>query len=284
MSDLIRDEGVTHYCAVSIVHTTLMDVPPLWREDLRGPMRDTVANAPPPAAVLAWMEAVGFRLTHVYGLAGVCDPTAICVERDEWRTLPEHDRATMKTRQGVWYHPQSQVTALDPETVRPVSADDETVSEITFRGNICMEGYLKNEKATCGIFAGSWLHTSDLGVYMPDDYIRIRDRSKDIIISGGESISGVEVEDTLCRHPTVLAAVVVAQSGAKWGETSHIFVGLRDGATVIVEDLIAHCETLLAGFKTLKAVFFGLLPRASMGKIQRCESRCKARSISAIDV
>lgn len=282
--DLMRDEGVTHYCAAPIVHTTLVNAPPSWREGLRGPVRGMVAGAPPPAAVLAQMEAMGFELTHVYGLTEVYGPAAVCAEQDEWRTLPEHDRATMKARQGVRYHLQSQVAVLNPETMQPVPADGETIGEIMFRGNICMKGYLKNEKATREAFAGGWFHTGDLGVCMPDGYIKIKDRSKDIIISGGENISSVEVEDALYRHPAVLAAAVVAQPDAKWGETPCAFVELKDGATATAEDLIAHCKTLLAGFKVPKAVFFGPLPKTSTGKIQKYELRRKVKSTSAIDV
>ena len=282
--DLMRDEGVTHYCAAPIVHTALVNAPPSWREGLRGPVRGMVAGAPPPAAVLAQMEAMGFELTHVYGLTEVYGPAAVCAEQDEWRTLPEHDRATMKARQGVRYHLQSQVAVLDPETMQLVPADGETIGEIMFRGNICMKGYLKNEKATREAFAGGWFHTGDLGVCMPDGYIKIKDRSKDIIISGGENISSVEVEDALYRHPAVLAAAVVAQPDAKWGETPCAFVELKDGATATAEDLIAHCKTLLAGFKVPKAVFFGPLPKTSTGKIQKYELRRKVNSTSAIDV
>ncbi|PVY79593.1 fatty-acyl-CoA synthase [Cupriavidus alkaliphilus] len=282
--DLMRDEGVTHYCAAPIVHTALVNAPAAWREGVRGPVRGMVAGAPPPAAVLAQMEAMGFELTHVYGLTEVYGPAAVCAEQDDWSALSEQDRAVKKARQGVRYHLQSQVAVLDPDSMQPVPADGETIGEIMFRGNICMKGYLKNEKATREAFGGGWFHTGDLGVCMPDGYIKIKDRSKDIIISGGENISSVEVEDALYRHPAVLAAAVVAQPDAKWGETPCAFVELKDAASVSAEELIAHCRTLLAGFKVPKAVYFGPLPKTSTGKIQKFELRRKVKSDSAIDV
>ena len=178
----------------------------------------------------------------------------------------------------------AQVQVLEPESLAKVPADGETIGEVMFRGNIVMKGYLKNPKATQEAFAGGWFHTGDLAVMYPDGYVKIKDRSKDIIISGGENISSVEVEDALYRHPAVLAAAVVAQPDAKWGETPCAFVELKDGATATAEDLIAHCKTLLAGFKVPKAVFFGPLPKTSTGKIQKYELRRKVKSTSAIDV
>lgn len=282
--DLMRAEGVTHYCAAPIVHTALVSAPAAWREGLRGPVRGMVAGAPPPAAVLAQMEQMGFDLSHVYGLTEVYGPAAACAEQDDWQTLSMEERAVLKARQGVRYHLQSGVAVLDPDTMQPVPRDGETIGEIMFRGNICMKGYLKNDRATRDAFAGGWFHTGDLGVCMPDGYIKIKDRSKDIIISGGENISSVEVEDAIYRHPAVMAAAVVAQPDSKWGETPCAFVELKDGATATAEELIAHCRTLLAGFKVPKAVYFGPLPKTSTGKIQKFELRRQLQSTSAIDV
>jgi len=282
--DLMRDEGVTHYCAAPIVHTALVSAPPAWREGLRGPVRGMVAGAPPPAAVLAQMEAMGFELSHVYGLTEVYGPAAACAEQDEWRALSTEERAVLKARQGVRYHLQAGVTVLDPDTMQPVPRDGETIGEIMFRGNICMKGYLKNDRATREAFAGGWFHTGDLGVLMPDGYIKIKDRSKDIIISGGENISSVEVEDAIYRHPAVMAVAVVAQPDSKWGETPCAFVELKDGADATAEQIIAHCRTLLAGFKVPKAVYFGPLPKPSTGKIQKFELRKQLKSNAAIDV
>lgn len=282
--DLMRDEGVTHYCAAPIVHTALVNAQPAWREGLRGTVRGMVAGAPPPAAVLAQMEAMGFELTHVYGLTETYGPAAVCAEQADWAGLSQEDRATKKARQGVRYHLQTEVAVLDPVTMLPVASDGEEIGEIMFRGNICMKGYLKNEKATREAFAGGWFHTGDLGVCTPDGYVKIKDRSKDIIISGGENISSVEVEDAIYRHPAVLAVAVVAQPDAKWGETPCAFVELKDGASATAEELIAHCRSLLAGFKVPKAVYFGPLPKTSTGKIQKFELRKKVKSDTAIDV
>ncbi|MFJ1258471.1 acyl-CoA synthetase [Cupriavidus sp. CuC1] len=282
--DLMREEGVTHYCAAPIVHTALVNAQPAWREGLRGPVRGMVAGAPPPAAVLAQMEAMGFELTHVYGLTETYGPAAVCAEQADWAGLSQEDRATKKARQGVRYHLQTEVAVLDPVTMLPVASDGEEIGEIMFRGNICMKGYLKNEKATREAFAGGWFHTGDLGVCTPDGYVKIKDRSKDIIISGGENISSVEVEDAIYRHPAVLAVAVVAQPDAKWGETPCAFVELKDGASATAEELIAHCRSLLAGFKVPKAVYFGPLPKTSTGKIQKFELRKKVKSDAAIDV
>lgn len=282
--DLMRDEGVTHYCAAPIVHTALVSAPATWREGLRGPVRGMVAGAPPPAAVLAQMEQMGFELSHVYGLTEVYGPAAACAEQDAWRDVSMEERAVLKARQGVRYHLQAGVAVLDPDTMQPVPRDGETIGEIMFRGNICMKGYLKNDRATREAFAGGWFHTGDLGVCMPDGYIKIKDRSKDIIISGGENISSVEVEDAIYRHPAVMAAAVVAQPDTRWGETPCAFVELKDGASATAEEIIAHCRTLLAGFKVPKAVYFGPLPKTSTGKIQKFELRRQLQSAAAIDV
>ena len=282
--DLIAEHGITHYCAAPIVHAALANAPEGWRAGIRGPVKAMVAGAPPPAAVLAKMEAMQFELTHVYGLTEVYGPAAVCAEQDEWNALSVDQRAVQKSRQGVRYHLQSGVTVLSPDTMEPVAADGEEIGEIMFRGNICMKGYLKNDKATQEAFAGGWFHTGDLGVMNADGYIKIKDRSKDIIISGGENISSVEVEDVLYRHPAVLAAAVVAQPDEKWGETPCAFVELKDGANIDAAELTEFCRGHLAGFKVPKAIYFGPLPKTSTGKIQKFELRKRMKSDSAINV
>ncbi|MGL5181705.1 acyl-CoA synthetase [Herbaspirillum huttiense] len=282
--DLIAEHGITHYCAAPIVHAALANAPEGWRAGIRGPVKAMVAGAPPPAAVLAKMEAMQFELTHVYGLTEVYGPAAVCAEQDEWSTLSVDQRAVQKSRQGVRYHLQSGVTVLSPDTMEPVAADGEEIGEIMFRGNICMKGYLKNDKATQEAFAGGWFHTGDLGVMNADGYIKIKDRSKDIIISGGENISSVEVEDVLYRHPAVLAAAVVAQPDEKWGETPCAFVELKDGANIDAAELTEFCRGHLAVFKVPKAIYFGPLPKTSTGKIQKFELRKRMKSDSAINV
>jgi fatty-acyl-CoA synthase len=275
--DLMREHGVTHYCGAPIVHATLANAPAEWREGLSGKVRGMVAGAPPPAAVLARMEEMDFDLVHVYGLTETYGPAAVCAEQADWPGLDTHQRAVLKSRQGVRYHMQTEVNVLDPDTMQPVACDGAETGEIMFKGNICMKGYLKNEQATRDAFAGGWFHTGDLAVRTPDGYIKITDRSKDIIISGGENISSVEVEDTLYRHPAVLAVAVVAQPDEKWGETPCAFVELREGASVDAAELMAFCRLHLAPFKTPKAVFFGALPKTSTGKIQKFELRKRVR-------
>ena len=282
--DLIKAEKITHYCAAPIVHAALANAPVAWRDGIQGTVRGMVAGAPPPAAVLAKMEEMGFDLVHVYGLTETYGPAAVCAEQASWNDLSVDARASMKSHQGVRYHLQTAIAVLNPLTMKPVAANGNEIGEIMFRGNICMKGYLKNEKATQEAFEGGWFHTGDLGVCTADGYIKIKDRSKDIIISGGENISSVEVEEALYRHPEVLAAAVVAQPDEKWGETPCAFVELKDGATVTAEELIAFCKNILAGFKTPKAIYFGPLPKTSTGKIQKFELRKKMQSQAAIDV
>ena len=282
--DAIRAHGVTHYCGAPIVHGLLVNAPAEMKAGVPAGVKAMVAGAAPPASMIEGMEQMGFDLTHVYGLTEVYGPATVCAKHADWDALDIGERARLNARQGVRYHLERDVRVLDPETMAPVPMDGETMGEIMFRGNIAMKGYLKNPQATQEAFAGGWFHSGDLAVQYPDGYIKIKDRSKDIIISGGENISSVEVEDALYRHPAVLAAAVVAQPDAKWGETPCAFVELKDGATATAEDLIAHCKTLLAGFKVPKAVFFGPLPKTSTGKIQKYELRRKVKSTSAIDV
>ena len=282
--ELMRELRVTHYCAAPIVHAALANAPTGWRDGIDWTVRGMVAGAPPPAAMLARIEAMGFDLIHSYGLTEVYGPASICAEQEDWATLPQDQRAVLKSRQGVRYHLQNAVAVLDPDTMQPVAADGQQIGEIMFRGNICMKGYLKNDKATREAFAGGWFHTGDLGVQYPDGYIKLKDRSKDIIISGGENISSVEVEDALYHHPQVLAAAVIAQPDEKWGETPCAFVELREEASVTAEELMAFCRQHLAGFKVPKAIYFGPLPRTSTGKIQKFELRKRMQSDKAIDV
>ena len=282
--DLIRNERVTHYCGAPIVHNMLVNAPDAQKAGITHRVSAMVAGAAPPAALIESLERLGFDLTHVYGLTEVYGPAAVCAHQADWSTLDIAERARLNARQGVPYHLEDAVTVLDPDTMQPVPADGETIGEIMFRGNIAMKGYLKNPTATQEAFRGGWFHTGDLGVLYPDGYIRIKDRSKDIIISGGENISSIEVEDVLYRHPDVLAAAVVAKPDPRWGETPCAFVELKAGATVTAEALIAHCKVHLAGFKVPRAVEFCELPKTSTGKIQKFELRKRAGSVQAIDV
>jgi len=281
--DAIRQHGVTHYCGAPIVQSLLVNAPAAWKEGVPAGVKAMVAGAAPPAAMIEGMEQLGFDLTHVYGLTEVYGPATVCAKHEAWDSLDIGERARLNARQGVRYHLQRAACVLDPETMQPVPRDGETMGEIMFRGNIAMKGYLKNPKATQEAFAGGWFHSGDLAVQYPDGYIRIRDRSKDIIISGGENISSIEVEDVLYRHPDVLAAAVVARPDPKWGETPCAFVELKAGAQATAEDIVAHCKKHLAGFKVPRAVVFGELPKTSTGKIQKFELRRQAGSAAAID-
>ncbi|WP_321895242.1 acyl-CoA synthetase [Paraburkholderia heleia] len=282
--DLIRSERVTHYCGAPIVQGALADAPAEYRAGIDHTVHTMVAGAPPAPAVIAKMKAIGIELTHVYGLTEVYGPAAVCAVQARWQTLPDEEQARLAARQGVRYHLQSGVSVRHAQTMEPVPADGETLGEIMFRGNICMKGYLKNERATEEAFRGGWFHTGDLGVMTPDGYVRITDRSKDIIISGGENISSIEVEDTLYRHPAVALAAVVAMPDPKWGEVPCAFVELRPGASATAEEIIAHCRLFLAHFKVPRIVRFGELPRTATGKIQKYELRAQLGSQSAIDV
>jgi acyl-CoA synthetase (AMP-forming)/AMP-acid ligase II len=228
-------------------------------------------------AVLEGAESIGIKLTHVYGLTEVYGPASVCAEQPGWEALSPDARAQKKRRQGVPY-PLEAVTVLDPETMREVPRDGETIGEVMFRGNIVMKGYLKNEKATNEAFAGGWFHTGDLGVLDEHGYVIIKDRSKDIIISGGENISSVEVEDILYKHPAVLFAAVVAKPDAKWGEVPCAFIELKEGAKTTEAQIIAYCRNHMSSFKTPKAVVFGTIPKTSTGKIQKFLLRNKAIS------
>ncbi len=282
--EAIRAHNVTHYCGAPIVHGLLVNAPDDLKLGLPRGVKAMVAGAAPPASMIEGMEALGFDLTHVYGLTEVYGPATVCAAQDGWEKLDIGERARLNARQGVRYHLERDVCVLDASTMLPVPSDGETMGEIMFRGNIAMKGYLKNPKATEEAFAGGWFHSGDLAVVYPDGYIKIKDRSKDIIISGGENISSIEVEDVLYRHPDVLAAAVVARPDAKWGETPCAFVELKAGAATTGEDIVAHCKKHLAGFKVPRAVVFGELPKTSTGKIQKFELRKQAGSAVAIDV
>ena len=284
MFDAMRDQGVTHYCGAPIVHGLLVNAPAAMKAGVPAGIKAMVAGAAPPASMIEGMEQMGFDLTHVYGLTEVYGPATVCPKHPEWDALDIGDRARLNARQGVRYHLQRDVRVLNPETMQPVTQDGETMGEIMFKGNITMKGYLKNPKATQEAFAGGWFHSGDLAVQYPDGYFKIKDRSKDIIISGGENISSIEVEDVLYRHPAVLAAAVVAKPDARWGETPCAFVELKADAQVTAEQIVAHCKQHLAGFKVPRAVVFGELPKTSTGKIQKFELRKQAGSAEAIDV
>ena len=280
----IKEHGVTHYCAAPIVHNLLVNAPAEMKVGVPAGVKGLIAGAAPPASIIEGIEKLGFDLTHVYGLTETYGPAAICVQQDEWSDLDIGERARLNARQGVRYHMQQAISVLDPETMEPVPADGETMGEIMFKGNITMKGYLKNETATKEAFEGGWFHSGDLAVMSSDGYVKIKDRSKDIIISGGENISSIEVEDVLYRHPAVIAAAVVAKPDPKWGETPCAFLEIKPDAQVTAEEIVAHCKKHLAGFKVPRAVVFGELPKTSTGKIQKLEIRKRAGSASAIDV
>jgi len=280
--ELIRRHQVSHMCGAPIVYGMLINAPDTLRTGITHTVSGLVAGAAPPTAILEGAERIGFDLTHVYGLTETYGPAAVCARHPEWRELPIDRRAELNGRQGVSYLMQEAITVLDPATMRPVPADGKTMGEVMFRGNIVMKGYLKNEQATAEAFDGGWFHTGDLGVLHPDGYVKIKDRSKDVIISGGENISSLEVEEVLYRHPAVLAAAVVARPDQKWGEVPAAYIELRPGASVTGEDIIAYCRDHLAHYKVPRFVAFCVLPKTSTGKIQKFVLREMARSTSAI--
>jgi 3-(methylthio)propionyl---CoA ligase len=280
--ELIPAHGVTHMSGAPIVYNTLINAPGAPKAVAARPVIGLIAGAAPPVAILSGAESIGIKLTHVYGLTETYGPASVCAEQPGWDDLPAEQRAQLKRRQGVSYPLQQEVTVLDPATMQQVARDGETIGEVMFRGNIVMKGYLKNEKATREAFAGGWFHTGDLGVLDLDGYVIIKDRSKDIIISGGENISSVEVEDILFKHPAVLFAAVVAKPDAKWGEVPCAFVELKDNTSATEAEIIAYCREHLPGFKTPKAIIFGELPKTSTGKIQKFLLRNQVGSAKAI--
>jgi fatty-acyl-CoA synthase len=281
--DAIRNERADHYCAAPIVHNLLIAAPESMRAGIVHPVRAMVAGAAPPAAMIEGMARIGFDITHVYGLTEVYGPAAVAVKRPAWQDESLGEQTRLNGRQGVRYALEEAMSVLDPETMAEVPADGQAMGEIMFRGNIVMKGYLKNEQATAQAFAGGWFHTGDLAVLEADRYVKIKDRSKDVIISGGENISSIEVEDALYRHPAVLACAVVARPDPKWGETPLAFVELKSEGSASAGELITHCRQLLAGYKVPREIRFEAIPKTSTGKIQKFQLRERARSASAIE-
>ncbi|MBF8757555.1 acyl-CoA synthetase [Pseudomonas guariconensis] len=278
--NLIREHRVSHLCGAPIVLNALVNVPDADKAAIGHPVQAMVAGAAPPAKVIGAVEEMGIRVTHTYGLTEVYGPVTVCAWHAEWDEQPLEQRARIKSRQGVRYPTLDGLMVADPQTLQPVPQDGTTLGEIFMRGNTVMKGYLKNPEATAESFRGGWFHTGDLAVWHADGYVEIKDRLKDIIISGGENISTIEVEDTLYKHPAVLEAAVVARPDEKWGETPCAFVALKAGqASTREADIIQWCREHLAGFKVPKTVIFGELPKTSTGKIQKYVLRDRAKAL-----
>jgi fatty-acyl-CoA synthase len=275
--DAMREHRVNHYCAAPIVHSLIYNAPENMRAGIDQQVRGMVAGAAPPAAMIEGMAKIGFDITHVYGLTEVYGPASVSVKRESWAHESLSEQTRLNGRQGVRYVLQEGMTVMDPETMAECPADGVTMGEIMFKGNIVMKGYLKNPRATQEAFSGGWFHTGDLAVMEPDRYVKIKDRSKDIIISGGENISSLEVEDAIYRHPAVMACAVVAKPDPKWGETPLAFVEVKSGANVSQTELIAHCKNLLASYKVPKEIRFEEIPKTSTGKIQKFQLRERAK-------
>ncbi|MBL8241244.1 MAG: acyl-CoA synthetase [Bryobacterales bacterium] len=284
MLALIRRHRVTHFGGAPIVHSMLLATAEEHWTGINHTVHCYIAGAAPPVSVIEGMERRGFKISHIYGLTETYGPATLCSKHPEWDALPLAERARLNGRQGVRFSLEEGLTVMNPDTMEPVPHDGETIGEIMFRGNITMKGYLKNPAATSAVFRGGWFHTGDLAVIHPDGYIKIKDRSKDIIISGGENISSLEVEDVIHKHPGVLACAVVAQPDAKWGETPAAFIELKPGAQATAEEIVAHCREHMAHFKCPKNVVFGPVPRTSTGKIQKYVLRQRVHSADAIDV
>jgi fatty-acyl-CoA synthase len=275
----IADHRVTHLCGAPVVMSMLINARPEERRDFDHQVAMMTAAAPPPAAVLQRMAELGVRVTHVYGLTEVYGPATVCAWQTSWDALPAPEQARLQSRQGVRYPVLEGLEVLDPATMIPVPRDGQTIGEIMMRGHDVMKGYLKNPAATAEAFACGWFHTGDLGVMHADGYLEIKDRSKDIIISGGENISSLEIESTLYRHPAVLEAAVVARPDERWGESPCAFVTLKAGAEASEDELIDHCRAVLAHFKCPKTVVFSELPKTSTGKVQKNLLRQRARAL-----
>ena len=277
--EALATHGVTALCGAPIVMSTILNAPAEEKRALSRTVEFFTAAAPPPEAVLSAMAEQGFNVTHLYGLTETYGPSTVNDWKQEWDALEGPARAKKKARQGVRYHALEDLTVMDPETMARVPADGETMGEVMFRGNVVMKGYLRNPKATAEAFKGGWFHSGDLGVMHSDNYIQLKDRSKDIIISGGENISSIEVEDCLYKHPAIQAAAVVAKPDEKWGETPCAFVELKPGKTASAEDIMEWCRKGLAKFKVPKHVVFTELPKTSTGKIQKFKLREKAKEV-----
>ena len=262
-------EKVTHMCGAPIVMSLLINAPTDEKRELPEQVQFFTAAAPPPESILAKMNDAGFNVTHLYGLTETYGPAVVNDWHQEWSDLAADDQARLKARQGVRYLPLEQLTVLDPETMEPVPHDGETIGEVMFRGNVVMKGYLKNPEATQKAFAGGWFHSGDLGVVHPDSYVQLKDRSKDIIISGGENISSIEIEDILHSHEDIVAVAVVAMPHEKWGETPCAFVELRQGKTISDADLTAWCKERMASYKVPRKFIFEAIPKTSTGKVQK---------------
>jgi fatty-acyl-CoA synthase len=273
------EEGVTHLCGAPIVMQMILGADEAERREFPQAVKMMTAAAPPPAATLAAMAEQGIEVTHVYGLTESYGPAVVCAWHREWDALPIERQASLKARQGVTYPVQEGLMVADPETLEPLPRDGETLGEVFLRGNITMKGYLKNPEATREAFAGGWFHSGDLGVWHPDGYIELKDRSKDVIISGGENISSIEVEDALYRHPAVATAAVVAQPHDRWGETPVAFLELKPGAEATAAEIIAFCREQLAHFKCPTKVYFEAIPKTSTGKIQKFALRQMAKEM-----
>ena len=277
--DAIATHKVTHLCGAPIVMSTLLNAATQEKKPLPHVVQFATAAAPPPEAVLAAMKAAGFNVTHLYGLTETYGPASINDWHREWDALSSDEQAEKKARQGVRYPVLEGLDVLDPDSMQPVPRDGQTLGEVMFRGNVVMKGYLKNKPSTDAAFAGGWFHSGDLGVVHPDGYIQLKDRSKDIIISGGENISSIEVEDALYKHPAVAAVAVVAKPDEKWGETPCAFVELKPGAEATAEELIAWCRSHLAAYKCPRFVVFSDIPKTSTGKIQKFKLRGAAKEV-----
>ena len=277
--DSIAEHQVNHLCGAPIVMNMICNAPVEEQQELPHKVEIMTAAAPPPPTVIAQMEEAGFNVTHVYGLTEVYGPAVVCEWQQSWAEKDKNTQAQLKGRQGVRYHVLEGLMVADPETMKPVPADAETMGEVMMQGNIVMKGYLKNPEETKKAFAGGWFHSGDLGVLHPDGYIELKDRSKDIIISGGENISSVEIENVLYQHPEILEAAVVARPDEKWGETPCAFVVLKPGAVVNEQQVLEFCRSKLAGYKIPKKIVFSELPKTSTGKIRKSVLREQAKKL-----
>jgi fatty-acyl-CoA synthase len=274
---MLSDHKVTHMCGAPVVLTTLIHAPDDVKQKVETPIEIATGGAAPPSAVIAGMESLGFRVTHLYGMTESFGPSTVCAWRPEWADLPLDERATLMARQGVNYLTLEDQRIADPDTMIDTPADGDTMGELMLRGNTVMKGYFKNAAATKEAFDGGWLHTGDLGVMHPNGYIEIKDRAKDVIISGGENISSLEIEEVLYRHPDIMEAAVVAAAHEKWGETPCAFVTMKPGSPALTSaDVIAYCRDNMAHFKCPSRVVFGPLPKTSTGKIQKYVLRQKS--------